>query len=162
MVFLASTKNGNFSMWRTGFSSRHWLLHELNIASILTHGQDPLWSFWPIIVLALVNGDLGFTFCVVACGMFDCSNLCTDCNVCLLFFRSLADWRKGARKRIDERKKIKSFQDQTMNKKVTWNSTIKITPKTLWVTCAPVSSAAIFLGGGKRYLATQRNGGGGE
>lgn len=32
--------------------------------------------------------------------------------------RSLQEWRKVARKRINERKAIKSFQDQLMNKKV--------------------------------------------
>lgn len=37
--------------------------------------------------------------------------------LCFLL-RSLQEWRKVARKRIDERKAIKSFQDQLMNKKV--------------------------------------------
>ena len=35
-----------------------------------------------------------------------------------LFCRSLGEWRKVIRKRIDERKSIKSFQNQLMNKKV--------------------------------------------
>ena len=56
------------------------------------------------------------------------------------------EWRKVARERIDERKKIKSFQDQTMNKKVIWNSSMKNNSKTLRMTCA-------FLG--ERYVATQ-------
>lgn len=48
--------------------------------------------------------------------------------------RSLVEWRKVARKRIDERKKIKSFRDQTMNKKVSrmfyeWREALTVTRK---------------------------------
>ena len=40
--------------------------------------------------------------------------------VCLIC-RSLAEWHQFSRKKIDERKKINSFRDQTMNKKVCYD-----------------------------------------
>lgn len=40
--------------------------------------------------------------------------MCTKC----FSLRCLVNWRNTARKRIDERKTMKSFQDDLMNKKV--------------------------------------------
>ena len=40
--------------------------------------------------------------------------------VCLIC-RSLAEWHQFSRKKINERKKINSFRDQTMNKKVCYD-----------------------------------------
>lgn len=40
--------------------------------------------------------------------------MCTKC----FSLRCLVNWRNTARKRIDERSTIKSFQDDLMNKKV--------------------------------------------
>lgn len=48
--------------------------------------------------------------------------------------RSLAEWRQESRRKIDERKKIKSFQEQKMNKKVSrmfydWREALKVVRK---------------------------------
>lgn len=48
--------------------------------------------------------------------------------------RSLAEWRQESRRKIDERKKIKSFQEEKMNKKVSrmfydWREALKVVRK---------------------------------
>ena len=42
-------------------------------------------------------------------------------QIACLICRSLAEWHQFSRKKIDERKKINSFRDQTMNKKVCYD-----------------------------------------
>ena len=132
-------------MGRTGVFSRNWFFMSKTLHRhwrmgkthfVLSSRKRPHWR-------SLTGGSAKVIYVPIA-------------SFCFLFFRSFVEWGKVAKKRIDERKKIKSFQDQTMNKKVRWNSTMTNNSKTLRMTFAPVSYAAIFMG--ERCVTTQTNG----
>ena len=84
IVFLTTARNRKFSMGRTRFFSRNWLLHTkkhyIDIGTWIKSWQLPYTNkekFWPVMAQALLSDHLGLKFWLVPYLRFDCiSSLC--------------------------------------------------------------------------------------